>query len=113
MADKAGKTREDYFLSVFRKDRGSFNWDHQYKLQFGLAEPIRLATLGGRTGKALAHNGTKLDPKCIKVYCNNESGPFYKKTIMTLRAEGLPPLEAFLPHEMMKGHIFYAQLPKE
>ena len=55
MADKAGKTREDYFLSVFWKDRGSFNRDHQYKLQYGLAEPIRLAALGGYTGKALAH----------------------------------------------------------
>ena len=113
VADSAGNTREEYFISIFRKDRGPFNRDHQYKLQFGLAEPIRLAALAGRTGKALAHNGTKLEPKCIKIYCNSESGPFYKQTVLNLREAGLPPLEAFLPHELMKGHLIYAQLPKE
>ena len=74
---------------------------------------MRVAARSGRTGAATAHNGTRLEARCIKVFCTKESGQFYKQVINTIKVQGLPELESFLSGELVTGHTIYAQIPRE
>ena len=95
-------------------DRGPLTRDQQYKLQFGVAESMRLAARSGRTGAATAHNGTRLEARCIKVFCTKESGQFYKQVINTIKVQGLPELESFyLRRISYRAYYIYAQIPRE
>ena len=79
-----------------------------------VAESVRLAAKAGCTGAAIAHNSTWLETSCIRVFCTQESGQFYKQLFSTFSVQGLPELESFLPGELVTGHIIYAQiLPRE
>ena len=96
--DTSTSDRPQYALQVFRKDRGPTTRTDQYRIQFGVAEGMRLAVEGGQKGRCVAHNGTKKGNRYISVFVYEESAQFYKKLIQDLG-------KVYLPGEIVPGKI--------